>query len=152
MQMLGNNGLITIAKYWRKWDNPRLVVLVLNNRDLNQVTWEQRVMNGDPKFSASQDLPAFSYAAYAEMLGLEGIVVKSPDQIGKAWDKALSANRPVVIDAHCDPDVPPLPPHITFEQAKGYMFSIFKGDPNVAGIVKQSAKQMMATLLSRSEH
>ncbi|HEY3308522.1 MAG TPA: thiamine pyrophosphate-requiring protein [Desulfuromonadaceae bacterium] len=151
MQMLGINGLVSISKYWRKWSNPSLVIMVLNNQDLNQVTWEQRVMNGDPKFSASQDLPAFPYARYAEMLGLEGIELNNPDQIGNAWNAALNANKPVVIDAHCDPDVPPLPPHITFEQAKGYMFSIFKGDPNLGGIIKQSARQMMSTMLSRNE-
>ena len=137
MQMLGINGLVTVSKYWKKWGDPRLIFLVLDNLDLNQVTWEQRVMSGDPKFAASQDVPQFPYAKYAEMLGLQGIEIRSPEQIGKAWDVALASDRPTVIDAHCDPDVPPLPPHITFEQAKGYMSSIFKGDPNLAGIVKQ---------------
>ena len=151
MQMQGINNLITIAKNWKSWSNPHLVILVLNNGDLNQVTWEQRVMNGDPKFSGSQDVPAFPYARYAKMLGLEGIEVDKPEQIATAWSVALSANKPVVIDAHCDPDVPPLPPHISFEQAKGFLSSLFKGDPNLGGIVTQSAKQMMSTLLSRSE-
>ncbi|MBJ6726101.1 thiamine pyrophosphate-requiring protein [Geomesophilobacter sediminis] len=152
MQMLGVNGLITISKNWRSWSNPNLVILVLNNQDLNQVTWEQRVMNGDPKFDASQDLPQFPFARYADLLGLKGIELKDPSQIGAAWQAALSANRPTVIDAHCDPDVPPLPPHITFEQAKGYLSSIMKGDPNLGGIVKQSARQMMSTLLSRNHN
>ncbi|SNB46691.1 thiamine pyrophosphate-requiring protein [Geobacter sp. DSM 9736] len=151
MQMLGINGLITVSKYWKRWGDPRLIFLVLDNLDLNQVTWEQRVMNADPKFSASQDLPPFPYAKYAEMIGLRGIEVRSPEQISRAWDMALNCDRPAVIDAHCDPDVPPLPPHITLEQAKGYMFSIFKGDPNLGGMVKQSARQMMATWLSRNE-
>jgi pyruvate dehydrogenase (quinone) len=151
MQMQGINNLITIAKNWKSWSNPSLVILVLNNQDLNQVTWEQRVMNGDAKFSGSQDVPAFPYARYAELLGLEGIELNSPDQIAPAWTVALAAERPVVIDAHCDPDVPPLPPHITFEQAKGFLSSLFKGDPNLGGIVSQSAKQMMSTFLSRSE-
>jgi pyruvate dehydrogenase (quinone) len=151
MQMLGNATLVTISRLWKKWENPHLVILVLNNRDLNQVTWEQRVMNGDPKFSASQDLPAFPFAKYAEMLGLEGIELSSPDQIASAWNVALSADRPVVIDAHCDPDVPPLPPHFTFDQAKGFLSSLVKGDPNLGGIVTQSAKQMMSTFLSRSK-
>jgi pyruvate dehydrogenase (quinone) len=149
MQMLGNNGLISIAKYWKRWKDPRLVVLVLRNRDLNQVTWEQRVMNGDPKFSASQDIPDFAYGKYAELLGLGGITVEKPGQIASAWDKALHADRPVVIDAVCDPDVPPLPPHITFEQAKGYMSALFKGDPNEVGIIKQSAKQMLQSLVTK---
>ncbi|MBJ6748757.1 thiamine pyrophosphate-requiring protein [Geomonas anaerohicana] len=151
MQMQGINGLVNIAKYWQEWSNPQLVVLVLNNGDLNQVTWEQRVMNGDAKFSASQDIPQFPYAGYAEMLGLEGIRLEDPEQIRSAWRTALSANRPVVIDARCDPDVPPLPPHITFDQAKGFLSSLFKGDPNLGGIITQSAKQMMSTLLTRSE-
>ncbi|WP_224958998.1 thiamine pyrophosphate-requiring protein [Geomonas subterranea] len=151
MQMQGINGLVNIAKYWKEWSNPQLVVLVLNNGDLNQVTWEQRVMNGDAKFSASQDIPEFPYAGYAGMLGLDGIQLDDPEQIRSAWRTALSANRPVVIDARCDPDVPPLPPHITFDQAKGLLSSLFKGDPNLGGIVTQSAKQMMSTLLARSE-
>jgi pyruvate dehydrogenase (quinone) len=150
MQMLGNAGLITIAKYWERWSDPRLIVLVLRNRDLNQVTWEQRVMSGDPKFEASQDIPDFPYAGYAESLGLRGITVSDPAQIGPAWDQALGADRPVVIDAECDPDVPPISPHITFEQAKGFMFALAKGDPDLAGIAKQSAKQMMANFLGRS--
>jgi pyruvate dehydrogenase (quinone) len=150
MQMLGINGLVTLTRHWEKWSDPRFIIMVLDNLDLNQVTWEQRVMNSDPKFSVSQDLPPFPYARYAQLLGLHGIELSNPDLIGDAWDAALSSKRPVVIDAICDPDVPPLPPHITFEQAKGYMSSIFKGDPNAFGIVKQSAKQMIAAFLSRS--
>lgn len=151
MQMLGNAALITIAKYWQHWSDPRLIVLVLHNNDLNQVTWEQRVMAGDPKFEASQHVPEFAYAGYAESLGLRGIRLAEPDGIGAAWDEALAADRPVVIDALCDPNVPPLPPHITFEQAKGYMSALFKGDPNQFGITNQTAKQMMAQYLSRSD-
>jgi pyruvate dehydrogenase (quinone) len=139
------------SKNWKNWSNPRLAILVLDNRDLNQVTWEQRVMSGDRKFSGSQDIPPFPYARYAEMLGLQGIELDDPQLIGAAWDHALNADRPVVIDAHCDPDVPPLPPHITFEQAKGFMFSLAKGDPNLGGVIGQSVKQMMSTLLPRRE-
>jgi pyruvate dehydrogenase (quinone) len=151
MQMLGNGELVTISKHWKEWRDPRLVILVLHNRDLNMVTWEQRIMSGDPKFPASQDIPEFPYARYAKLLGLAGIELTKPERIGPAWDEALGTDRPVVIDAHCDPNVPPIPPHITFEQAKGYMFAIFRGDPNAMGVVKQSAKDMIATLLARSK-
>lgn len=151
MQMLGNLCLINIARFYVEWSDPRLIVLVLNNQDLNQVTWEQRVMAGDPKFSASQDIPAFNYAEYAKLLGLEGIEVTRPEEIRPAYQRALQAGRPVVIDAHCDPDVPPLPPHINFEQAKGYMSTLFQGDPNEKGIINQSAKQMMSEYLFRGK-
>ncbi|MFW6323793.1 MAG: thiamine pyrophosphate-requiring protein [Desulfovibrionales bacterium] len=151
MQMLGNNGLITIAKYWKEWEDPRLVVLVLRNLDLSQVTWEQRFMSGDPKFEASQDVPSFSFAEYAELLGLKGIAVEKPRHIASAYKEAFKSDRPVVVDALCDPNVPPLPPHITFEQAKGYISSLVKGDPNAMAMAEQSAKQMMKTLLSRTE-
>jgi len=147
MQMNGNNGLITIAKYWQKWSDPRLIVLVLHNNDLNMVTWEQRVMAGDPKFSCSQDLPDFAYDRYAESLGLKGIMVDTPSAIGKAWDEALAADRPVVIDAITDPDVPPIPPHITFEQAKAYATALFKGDPNERGILRQTFREIVETLV-----
>jgi pyruvate dehydrogenase (quinone) len=143
MQMNGLNGLITIKKYWEEWADPRLVVLVLNNRDLNQVTWEQRVMNGDPKFECSQDLPDFPYARYAESLGLLGIRVDNPDNLAGAWQQALSANRPCLIEAITDPDVPPLPPHITFEQAKAYASALYKGDPNGVGTIRMSFLQMV---------
>jgi pyruvate dehydrogenase (quinone) len=142
MQMLGMNELITIGKYWRRWSDPRLVVLVLNNRDLNQVTWEQRAMAGDPKFEASQDVPDFPYARFAELIGLQGIRVDQPDQLADAWDWALGADRPVVLEATVDPDVPPLPPHITFKQVKAYTEAILQGDPDSVDTIKASMKQI----------
>jgi pyruvate dehydrogenase (quinone) len=142
MQMLGMNELITIGKYWQRWSDPRLVVLVLNNRDLNQVTWEQRAMAGDPKFEASQDVPDFPYARFAELIGLQGIRVDRPDQLGDAWERALGADRPVVLEATVDPDVPPLPPHITFKQAKAYASAVLQGDPDSVGTLKASMKQI----------
>jgi pyruvate dehydrogenase (quinone) len=144
MQMNGLNELITIGKYWRRWSDPRLVVMVLNNRDLNQVTWEQRALEGNPKFDASQDVPDFPYARYAELIGLHGVRVDRPEQIGDAWGSALSADRPVVLEAYTDPDVPPLPPHITFKQAKAYASAILHGDSDSAGIIKASVKQIFA--------
>ncbi|HEX6405904.1 MAG TPA: thiamine pyrophosphate-requiring protein [Gemmatimonadales bacterium] len=145
MQMNGINGLITIEKYWREWKDPRLIILVLYNHDLNQVTWEQRAFSGDPKFKGSQDLPDFPFAAYAELLGLTGIPMRTPEEVGAGWDEALAANRPVVIEAHTDPEVPPLPPHITFDQAKAYAQAILKGDSGGWDMVKQSVKQMVDT-------
>lgn len=142
MQMNGNNVLITIAKYWREWSNPQLLILVINNRDLNQVTWEQRVMNGDPKFTASQNVPDFPYAQYAESLGLRGIKIEHPDEIGSAWDQALAADRPCLVEAVTDPEVPPLPPHITFEQAVHFWESMFKGDEHRWRMFGQSVKEM----------
>jgi pyruvate dehydrogenase (quinone) len=141
MQMNGINELITIAKYHHRWSDQRLIVLVLNNRDLNQVTWEQRAMSGDPKFEGSQDLPDFPYASYAELIGLKGIRVDQPDQIASAWEEALAADRPVVYEAVTDPEVPPLPPHITLEQAKALSSALLSGDPHAARIVKQSFVQ-----------
>ena len=147
MQMNGINELITIAKYRQEWADQRLVILVLNNRDLNQVTWEQRAMEGDPKFEGSQDLPDFPYARYAEMLGLKGIRVETPDAVGSAWDEALAADRPVVYEAVTDPEVPPLPPHITLEQAKALSSALLAGDPNAGRVIKQSFKQKIEEFL-----
>jgi pyruvate dehydrogenase (quinone) len=141
MQMNGINELITIAKYHHRWSDQRLIVLVLNNRDLNQVTWEQRAMSGDPKFQGSQDLPDFPYARYAELIGLKGIRVETPEQVAGAWEEALEADRPVVYEALTDPEVPPLPPHITLEQAKALSAALLGGDPHAARIVKQSFVQ-----------
>ncbi len=149
MQMNGMNELITIEKYYREWKDPRLVVLVLNNRDLNMVTWEMRAMEGDPKFAASQDLPNVAYARYAELLGLRGIYVDRPEQIGPAWDEALHADRPVILEAITDPDVPPLPPHITLDQAKAFTSSFLKGDEDRIGFTKQAVKEMVAGIVHR---
>jgi pyruvate dehydrogenase (quinone) len=147
MQMNGINELITIAKYRHQWPDQRLVILVLNNRDLNQVTWEQRAMSGDPKFVGSQELPDFPYARYAEMLGLKGIRVDSPEAVGPAWDEALAADRPVVYEAVTDPEVPPLPPHITIEQAKALTSALMAGDQHAGRIVRQSFKQKVEEFL-----
>jgi len=141
MQMNGVNGLITIARYWKEWKTPQLVVLVLNNRDLNQVTWELRAMAGSPTIPATQDLPEFDFANYAEKLGLAGIRVSKPEAVGPAWEAALKADRPCVIDAIVDPDVPPLPPHITLEQAKAFASSLLR-DPHRRGLMKRAIDEL----------
>ena len=147
MQMNGINGLVTIEKYWKRWKDPRLVILVVYNHDLNQVTWEQRVMSGDPKFEGSQSLPDFPFARYAELLGLKGVTIASKDDVVPALDAAMAADRPVVIEAHTDPDVPPLPPHITFEQATRYASALFKGDPDEWDIIRRSAQELIDSYL-----
>jgi pyruvate dehydrogenase (quinone) len=143
MQMSGMNEIITISKYWKKWSDPRLIVLVLNNQDLNQVTWEQRAMTGNPKFEGSQNIPDFAYDKYAELLGLKGLRMEKPEEVAYVWDQALSSDRPVVINAYTDPNVPTLPPHITLEQAMAFTKAILKGDVDRRGIIKQTFKDMV---------
>ena len=147
LQMNGMNELITLAKYWHKWSDPRFVVLALNNRDLNQVTWEMRAQAGDPKFEASQDVPDFRYSKYAEQLGFKGIFVDRPDQLAQAWTDAFAADRPVVLEAFTDPDVPPLPPHITLKQAQAFASTLIKGDPSEWRVIKETAKELVADLM-----
>lgn len=151
MQMNGNAELITIADYWKEWSDPRLIVMVLNNRDLNQVTWEERAQEGDPKYDAAQHVPDFPYARYAELVGLKGIMVNRPEQIAPAWDEALAADRPCVIEAITDPEVPPLPPHISFKQAVNLAQSMLKGDSRAPAIITESAREMMATIFPGSK-
>ncbi len=147
MQMGGMNELITVNKYWREWKDPRMVILVLNNCDLNQVTWEFRVLYGDPKFEASQDIPRVDFAKFATDLGLGGIRLEHADQIETAWRDALSADRPVVIDAITDPEEPPLPPHIKLEQAKMMAESVLRGDPGRVPAMIQSAREKIDEFL-----
>ncbi len=144
MQMNGINALVTVSKYWREWQDPRFVVLVLDNGDLNQVTWEQRVMTGDAKFEGAENVPRFDYAGYARMLGLAAVEMHEPDVVVSGWERALAETRPVVVQAHCDPEVPPLPPHITLEQAHMYLRSMFRGDPNWKRMLEQSAKALLS--------
>jgi pyruvate dehydrogenase (quinone) len=136
MQMGGMAELLTAAKYYRTWSDPRMVVLVLNNEDLNQVTWEQRVMEGDPRFDASQRIPYMPFHEYARLIGLGSVKVDRASQIEDAMTQAFAADRPFVIDAMTDPEEPPLPPHITFKQAEDYTKS-FLADPSdgLAGVV-----------------
>jgi pyruvate dehydrogenase (quinone) len=146
-QMLGMNEMITIAKYWKRWSDPRLIIVVLKNKDLNMVSWEQRVMGGDTKFEPSQDVPDFDYAGYASMLGLEGISVEKPEDIPAALDNALAARRPVILEAATDPNVPMLPPHITLKEAKSFMSAIVKGDVDAWGMIKQTYKDVIDAYL-----
>jgi pyruvate dehydrogenase (quinone) len=146
-QMTGLAELVTVAKYWRRWEDPRLVILVLNNHDLAYVSWEQRAMIGDVKYPTTQDLPDVPYADYARLLGLEGTRVESPAEIGPAWDAALAADRPFVIDAVVDPDVPPLPPHINAEQAKMMTRALLKGDPDRGAIIRQTLRDAVEDLI-----
>jgi pyruvate dehydrogenase (quinone) len=149
MQMLGNSELVTISERYDLWPDPRLVVIVLNNGDLNMVTWEQRVMAGAPKFPASQDLPKFPFARYAQILGLGGMELESPDQIEPALRAAFAADRPVVIECHTDPEVAPLPPHITWDQSNKLMKALWHGDPDRWRVIKQAAKQLWASMSAR---
>lgn len=143
MQMNNMAELITIQKYWQQWADPRLIVCVFNNQDLNQVTWEQRVMEGNPRFEASQQLPDVQYARFAESLGLQGIFVDRPEDLAAAWQQALSATKPVVLEVKTDPEVAPLPPHITFKQAKAFMSSMAKGDRGVTQVISDTASQLL---------
>jgi pyruvate dehydrogenase (quinone) len=144
MQMNGLSELITVKKYWRRWRNPRLIILVLNNRDLNLVTWEQRATEGDPKFDEAQDLPDFPYASYAKLIGLQGIRVDRPDDLPAVWDFAFTADCPVVVEAYTDPNVPPLPPHVTLKQARAYASAIMRGDSDSAEIIRATVRQLFA--------
>jgi pyruvate dehydrogenase (quinone) len=146
MQMNGMNEMITVAKYWKQWSNPHFVIMVLNNRDLNQVTWEMRAQDGDPKFEASQQIPDVSYARYADLLGLKGIFCDDPEKVARSWDEALAADRPVILEFYTDPNVPPLPPHITLKQAKAFATSLPQ-DPELGAVIKDTAKEVLSSLM-----
>jgi pyruvate dehydrogenase (quinone) len=147
MQMNGLNVMITVSKYWRRWSNPTFILMVLNNEDLNQVTWEERVQLGDGKTPLTQTIPDFPYHKYAELLGFKGIYCDDPEKIGAAWDEALASDCPVIMNMKADPNVPPLPPHITLKDAKNFM-TMMADEPELASVVKNSAKQMFAGLLA----
>lgn len=147
MQMNNMAELITVSKYWRDWSSPKWVCCVFNNEDLNQVTWEQRVMQGNPKFEATQNIPDVPYHSFAELIGLRGIFVDAPEHLGEAWDEALACDRPVVLEVKTDPEVPPLPAHISFEQARNFAATLFKGDPDEGRLIAGAARQVFAPIL-----
>jgi pyruvate dehydrogenase (quinone) len=146
-QMNGMNELLTVAKYWQRWRDPRLVVCVFVNGDLNQVTWEQRALAGDPKYPASQEIPYVPAARFAELVGLHGIKVERPEDVGGAWEEALTSDRPTVLEAVVDPDVPPLPPHVSFEHAKNMAAALVKGDPDRGDVFEKSLRAKLLELL-----
>jgi pyruvate dehydrogenase (quinone) len=146
MQMNGLNVMITISKYWKQWSDPRLIVLVLNNRDLNQVTWEERIQLGAGKTESTQSIPDFPYHKYAELIGLKGIFVDNPDRVGAAWDEALASDRPVILEAFTDPNVPPLPPHITLKDARNFV-SMVPSEPELGSVLRNSAKELLTSVL-----
>jgi pyruvate dehydrogenase (quinone) len=143
MQMLGINALLTIAKYRERWSDPRFVIAVLNNRDLNMVTWELRGLGGSPKLPQTQDVPDFDYAAYARMIGLGGHRIDGPADVERVLDLAFSADHPVVIDVRADPNVIALPPHATWEQTTNFFSALGKSDPDRNAVLKQLARQLV---------
>jgi pyruvate dehydrogenase (quinone) len=151
MQMNNMAELITVSKYWRLWKDPRWIVCVFNNGDLNQVTWEQRVMEGNPKFEATQKIPDVPYHRFAELIGLKGIYCDNPEEVAIAWREALAADRPVVLEFKTDPEVPPLPSHITLEQAKSFMSTIVKGDPKEGSMLAGVARQVLSGILPKDK-
>jgi pyruvate dehydrogenase (quinone) len=150
MQMNNMAELITIAKYRDRWADQRLVTCVFNNEDLNEVTWEQRVMNGNPRYDASQDIPDVRYSQFAEQIGLKGLFVDAPDDLASAWDEALAAERPVVLEVKTDPEIAPLPPHISFKEAKAFMFAIAK-DEDAGHVIRDTARQIVNAALGREK-
>jgi pyruvate dehydrogenase (quinone) len=147
MQMNNMAELITVSKYWQRWADPRWIVCVFNNGDLNQVTWEQRVMEGDPKFDASQQIPDVPYHRFGELIGLKGIYCNDPHDVAAAWREALAADRPVVLEFKTDPEVPPLPSHMSFAQAKAFMTTALKGDPKEGAMLAGAARQVLSGIL-----
>ena len=150
MQMNNMAELITIQKYWERWSDKRLITCVFNNEDLNEVTWEQRVMNGNPRFDATQDIPDVRYSKFADLIGLKGIYVDNPDDLGSAWEAALSAERPVVLEVKTDREIAPLPPHISFKEAKSFMFSM-AGDDDAGHAIRDTARQVFNAVLHRED-
>src|SRR4051794_4512133 len=150
MQMNNMAELITIAKYADRWPDKRLVTCVFNNEDLNEVTWEQRVMNGNPRYDASQDIPDVRYSKFAELIGLKGIYVDDPKDLGTAWDEALSGDRPVVLEVKTDPEIAPLPPHISLKEARKFMFSMARDD-DAAHVLRDTARQVVNAVLHKSD-
>jgi pyruvate dehydrogenase (quinone) len=148
-QMLGMNEMLTVKRYMERWDDKRLIFCVFNNQDLNQVTWEQRVMEGDPKYMGTQWLPDFPYAKYAELCGLKGIYCEDGNEVRAAWEQALSAGTPVVLEVRTDPEIPPLPPHITREQAKKMTKAMVSGDPEFTGVMEKSLRGKLIEFLTR---
>jgi pyruvate dehydrogenase (quinone) len=146
-QMNGMNELLTIAKYRERWSDQRLVVCVFNNGDLNMVTWEQRVLAGDPMYPASQQIPDFPAARYAELVGLHGIRVERPDDLAGAWEEVFSVGKPAVLEAVVDPEIPPLPPHVTGEQMKMLTKAMVKGDPQAIGVMEKSLRAKVEEFL-----
>ncbi len=152
MQMNGMAELITIKRYWREWDDPRLIVAILHNNDLNQVTWEMRAMAGAPKFVESQTLPDVDYASFAAGLGLNASSVKDPDELADVWRDALSADRPTVLDVHTSPDMPPIPPHATWDQFKAVTTAVLAGDEDRRDFIKTGLKTKAQEFLPHKKH
>ena len=150
MQMNNMAELITIAKYKDRWTDKRLVTCVFNNEDLNEVTWEQRVMNGNPRYDASQDIPDVRYSQFAELIGLKGIYVDQPEDVAVAWEEALSADRPVVLEVKTDPEIAPLPPHISLKEARHFMMSMTKDD-DAGHVIADTARQVINKVLNRED-
>jgi pyruvate dehydrogenase (quinone) len=143
MQMNNLAEMITVQKYWQRWADPRFIVCVFNNHDLNEVTWEQRVMEGNPRYPTTQDLPDVPYAKFAELIGLNGIFVDTPEALGGAWEAALAADRPTILEVRTDPEVAPFPPHLTLAQAKAFMSSVVKGDRGAGQELLDTARQLV---------
>lgn len=151
MQMNGLAELITVKRYGHRWKDPRLIVVVLHNDDLNQVTWELRAMTDAPKFTESQELPAVDYAGFAESLGLGAVTVTDPDELGAACDQALAADRPTVLDVHTDPNMPPIPPHASWDQFRSMTEAVLRGDEDAWDFIKNGVKTKLQEFLPHAE-
>jgi len=113
------------------------------------VTWEQRAMAGDPRFDASQSLPALPFARYAELIGMKALRVDSPDDVRPAWEEALAHRGPVLYEAMTDPDMPPMPPQLRFETVRNMTRAFVRGDPAARDIIRHAVRATRADLSAR---
>jgi pyruvate dehydrogenase (quinone) len=91
-------------------------------------------------YPPTQRIPDFPAARYAELLGLHGIRVERPELLAAAWDEVLTAGAPAVLEVVVDPEIPPLPPHITGEQMQKMAKAMVKGDPEAVGVMEKSLR------------
>jgi pyruvate dehydrogenase (quinone) len=148
-QMLGMNELITIKKYQHLWPNKQLVVMVLHNNDLTQVSWEMRTQDANPRWTGSQNVESIDYAAYVRTLGFQGIEVTDPEKISAAWDAAFAYDGLTLLDIHTDKNVPPLPPHISMKFARNTAEALIKGDPDEMGVIGESVKAIVTENIAK---
>lgn len=148
-QMLGMNELITVKKYLDRWENPQLIVVVMHNDDLTQVSWEMRTEDGNPVWETAQDVESVDFAGWAQLLGFQGIAVHRDEDVVPALDRAFAHRGVTLIDAYVSRNVPPLPAKVTAEYAVNTVKALVKGDPQEGHVIADTAKAVVTEGVSR---
>jgi pyruvate dehydrogenase (quinone) len=141
----GGFAMLMAELHTAAWHRLPVKVVINNNNALGQILWEQLVL-GYPEYGVRFGEPLPDYAAWARAAGAFGAHVAKPGDLSGALEEAFAHPGPALVDVAVDPNEPPMPGKVEYEQAKKFMEAFLRGQPHKAAIATTLFKDRIAQL------